>query len=75
MTGSLFCAFCAAATLICAAGWRIEYQRHRQTLRYWEACAGSQVEAAQVIVQLTEALEAKRGRTPTLPPRLKIHVN
>jgi len=73
MTGSLFCAFCAAATLICAAGWRIEYQRHRQTLRYWAACADSQVEAAQVIVQLTEALRAtQRVRLPT-PPRLYVN--
>lgn len=75
MTGSLFCALCAAATLICATGWYTEHRLRVAIQRRYLEGAELHEEAARVITQLTEALEAKRGRTPTLPPRLKIHVN
>jgi len=75
MTGSLFCAFCAAATLICAAGWYTEHRLRVAILQRYLEAADLGAEAARTIVQLTEALEAKRGRAATLPPRARLYVN
>lgn len=89
MTSPLLCIVFAAAALICATGWYAEHRRRVTILqRYSEVqdlndailqryreLTDAGLEATRVIIRLTEALQAKRGRAQSLPHRVRMYVN